>query len=176
MSINVSAQRPPDTELATYPRGGSGSRNRVVNGAGMLTPSTDFTWRGELFRAGVSRVSPLHEICRDPKAAAMLVPCWSQETDERVLEVLWRTGRTWEPVGQTRTEPAPTAPPRRTPIFGVDYGPSEISSPRPRDDDVLLAPLVAPKSVYIASPELERQIRESNAERSRRRMDRELDV
>jgi hypothetical protein len=52
MSISVSVQPPPDTELATYPRGGSGSRNRVVNGAGMLTPSRDFTWRGERFRAG----------------------------------------------------------------------------------------------------------------------------
>jgi hypothetical protein len=70
-------------------------------------------------RAGRTRIGPEHDVCRDPEAAALLVPCWSKETDPAVIEILERTGRSWVAVETGRTTAAPK--PRRTPLYGVDY-------------------------------------------------------
>jgi hypothetical protein len=64
-------------------------RRRVLAGEGMLTPTRDFTWRGERFRARVTRVSPDHEVAKS-RHAQLLTPAYAKESGHEVLRFLER--------------------------------------------------------------------------------------
>jgi hypothetical protein len=62
---------------------------RVTRGEGMLTPSRDFTWRGERFRAGFERVAPDHPVARS-ELARLLEPAYEREASPPVAQFLER--------------------------------------------------------------------------------------
>jgi hypothetical protein len=63
--------------------------HRVMGGEGMLTPSRDFTWRGERFRAGSDRVAPDHPLARS-ELARLLEPACEREASPSVARFLER--------------------------------------------------------------------------------------
>jgi transcriptional regulator with XRE-family HTH domain len=66
------------------------ARRRTLAGEGMLTPNRDFVWRGELFRAGVTRVAPDHEVAKS-EHAPLLIPAYQRESGHEILRFLQRT-------------------------------------------------------------------------------------
>jgi transcriptional regulator with XRE-family HTH domain len=88
-----------DTEIAVAgPRPGG---RRVLAGEGMLEVRETFIWRGETFKAGLTRVHPDHEVCFS-EHAGKLGPAYDKESGHAVLAFLERTRsgrrqRGWSP-------------------------------------------------------------------------------
>jgi hypothetical protein len=68
---------------------GRAGRRRVVAGEGMLVVRKSFTWQGERYRAGITRVSPDHPVC-DSEHADLLKPAYERESSPTVLRFLER--------------------------------------------------------------------------------------
>jgi hypothetical protein len=73
-------------EIAAESRAG---RRKVVAGEGMLVVRKSFTWQGERYKAGVTRVSPQHAVC-DSEYADLLKPAYERESSPAVLRFLER--------------------------------------------------------------------------------------
>jgi hypothetical protein len=61
----------------------------IANGENRLTPARSFVFKGEHYRAGVTRVSPDHEVCSS-EFARLLTPAYSKEASIPILEFLKR--------------------------------------------------------------------------------------
>jgi hypothetical protein len=72
-------------EVATDGR----ARRRKLAGEGMLMVQKSFTWRGERYKAGVTRVSPDHPVC-DSQHGNLLTPAYDRESSPAVLRFLER--------------------------------------------------------------------------------------
>jgi hypothetical protein len=136
--MSTKMTNPPEPERTETVAHGSARprvlRGKVLVGAGMLEPTRTFTWRGENFTAGKTRVAPEHPVCAS-EAAALLVPCWSKEDDPRVLEVYERaTGRRWDATSRA------SAPTRTTAGAEPLYGTPEYHRHRQRLEDDGAAP------------------------------------
>ena len=68
---------------------GRAGRRKVVAGEGMLVVQKSFTWQGERYRAGITRVSPDHPVC-DSEYAELLKPAYERESSPVVLRFLER--------------------------------------------------------------------------------------
>jgi hypothetical protein len=68
---------------------GRAGRRNVVAGEGTLVVQKNFTWQGERYRAGITRVSPDHPVC-DSEYAALLKPAYERESSPAVLRFLER--------------------------------------------------------------------------------------
>ena len=68
---------------------GRAGRRRVVAGEGMLVVQKSFTWQGERYRAGITRVSPDHPVCQS-EHADLLKPAYERESSPAVLRFLER--------------------------------------------------------------------------------------
>jgi hypothetical protein len=68
---------------------GRRTKRRVAEGQGMLTPSRTFTWRGETYKAGVSRVAPDAGVASS-EFAHLLTPAYEKEDGHAILEWLER--------------------------------------------------------------------------------------
>jgi hypothetical protein len=68
---------------------GRAGRRNVVAGEGMLVVRKSFTWQGERYQAGVTRVSPDHPVC-DSEHADLLKPAYERESSPTVLRFLER--------------------------------------------------------------------------------------
>jgi hypothetical protein len=68
---------------------GRAGRRRVVAGEGMLVVQKSFTWQGERYRAGITRVSPDHPVCQS-EYADLLEPAYERESSPAVLRFLER--------------------------------------------------------------------------------------
>src|SRR4051794_782062 len=66
---------------------GRAGRRNVVAGEGMLVVRKSFTWRGERYKASVTRVSPHHAVC-DSEYADLLKPAYERESSPAVLRFL----------------------------------------------------------------------------------------
>jgi hypothetical protein len=71
------------------PPGRRRSRRNIAEGEGMLVAERDFTFQGERYRAGVSRVAPDAAIAQS-EYARWLVPAYSKEAGLPVLQWLER--------------------------------------------------------------------------------------
>jgi hypothetical protein len=66
-----------------------GRRRNVMGGEGMLTPKSNFTWGGELYEAGRTRVTPDHPVTAS-NFAGLLKPAYAKESSHEVLRFLER--------------------------------------------------------------------------------------
>jgi hypothetical protein len=82
-------------------------RRRVTSGEGMLTPRTSFTWGGDLYEAGRTRVAPDHPVTAS-NFAGLFKPAYAKESGREILRFLERR----------RVERIDTRHPRRA---GHDY-------------------------------------------------------
>jgi hypothetical protein len=65
------------------------ARRKIIAGEGMLVANKSFTWEGERYRAGITRVSPDHPVC-DSQYANLLKPAYDGESSLAVLRFLER--------------------------------------------------------------------------------------
>jgi len=59
----------------------------------MLTPTRSFTWRGETFKAGTTRVAPDHPVAGS-EHAHLLEPAYGKESGNEILRFLERMAAT----------------------------------------------------------------------------------
>jgi hypothetical protein len=77
------------TTYQEVPVNGRDGRRKVIAGEGMLVAQKGFTWQGERYKAGVTRVSPDHAVC-DSEHADLLKPAYERECSPVVLRFLER--------------------------------------------------------------------------------------
>lgn len=65
------------------------ARRRRLAGEGMLVVRRSFTWRGEPYKAGVTRVTPDHPVCQS-EHAGLLQPARKNEASPAVLRFMRR--------------------------------------------------------------------------------------
>jgi hypothetical protein len=90
----MSTWTPAQTAFVSYeevagPRGRSRSVRRIIEGQGKLTPERDFTWRGNVYRAGITRVAPDADVARS-EFAHLLTPAFAKEDGPPVIDFLER--------------------------------------------------------------------------------------
>jgi hypothetical protein len=68
---------------------GRRSKRRVAEGQGMLTPERTFTWRGDVYGAGITRVAPDADVARS-EYAHLLTPAFAKEDGLPIIEFLER--------------------------------------------------------------------------------------
>jgi hypothetical protein len=59
---------------------------QIAVGEGMLVTRQDFTWRGELYRAGVTRIAPDHIAAE--QFPGFFTPAWREDRSPEILRFL----------------------------------------------------------------------------------------